>query len=325
MSNILVSAMNRRAFLLSAATAPLLASGAVHARAPLLGVKSPAWYRFNVGDFEVTVVSDGVLDLGTLAGVYPGTPKPTVDGFLKSELQPVDKALTPENCLVVNTGDKLVLIDSGVGSYSTFGAGAGRLVKTLASAGIKAEDIDTILLTHAHIDHVSGIMGDDGKRLYPNAQIILSKVEHDFWTDDAKLSATGVLKLLVDAARKNLVPNKDRIAFVEPGKEAVKGISVVSTPGHSPGHVSYLISSGGKSLLYTGDAVTHPLISFKQPAWEFAFDGDAKAAAATRIKLLDMATADNLTMIGYHFPFPGIGNALKEGNAYRFVPAALEF
>ncbi len=327
MSTINITAMSRRAFLL-ASSATAISIGdlpAAFARAPLLGTKSAPWYRFNIGDFEATVVSDGVLNLGTTAGIYPNTPKDTVDSYLKSELQPVDKAFGQENCLVINTGDKLILIDSGVGSQTAFGNGAGRLVRTLASAGIKAEDIDTLVLTHAHIDHVSGIMSDDGKRLYPNAQILISRTEHDFWTDEAKVSATGVLKLLVDAARKNLLPNKDRVAFIEPGKEVVKGIQSISTPGHSPGHLSYIISSAGKNLLFTGDVLTHPLISFKNPSWEFAFDGDPKAAAATRLKLLDMAVAENLTLMGYHFPFPGIGKATRDGATFRFIPAELEF
>ena len=325
MAHICITAMNRRAFLVAAAAGAVSATCPTLAKAPPIGARSAAWYRFNIGEFEATVISDGALDLGTTAGVYPNTLKVMVDDFLKSELQPTDKAIAQENCLVINTGDRLVLIDSGVGSYNTFGAGAGRLVRTLASAGIKPDEIDTLLLTHAHIDHISGIMSDDGKRIFPNAQIFISKTEHNFWLDEAKTSATGVFKLLIDAARKNLLPNKDRVAFAEPGREVVSGIQAISTPGHSPGHVSYIISSAGKNFLFTGDALTHSLISFKQPNWEFAFDGDPKMAAATRMTLLDRVASENLTMLGYHFPFPGIGNAVRDGSAYRFIPAAMEF
>jgi glyoxylase-like metal-dependent hydrolase (beta-lactamase superfamily II) len=167
-------------------------------------------------------------------------------------------------------------------------------------------------------------MSDDGKRLFPNAQIIMSKVEHDFWTDEAKTSSTGVMKLLVDSARKNLLPNKDRMVFVEDGKEAIKGVSVVSSGGHTPGHTSYLLSSGGQNFLFAGDALTNTAISFSHPEWVFGFDADPGAASDTRKRVLDMAAHDKLTLIGYHFAFPGIGNVAKEGDAYRFVPAAMD-
>jgi len=159
---------------------------------------------------------------------------------------------------------------------------------------------------------------------FPNAQIIMSKVEHDFWTDEAKTSSTGVMKLLVDSARKNLLPNKDRMVFVEDGKEAVKGVSVVSSRGHTPGHVSYLLSSAGQNFLFTGDAVTNTAISFSHPDWVFGFDADPGMASETRKRVLDMAAQDKLTLIGYHFAFPGIGNVAKEGDAYRFVPTSMD-
>jgi glyoxylase-like metal-dependent hydrolase (beta-lactamase superfamily II) len=206
------------------------------------------------------------------------------------------------------------------------GTAAGRLENTLVAAGIKPDDIDAIILTHGHIDHLSGIMNDEGKR--PNAQIIMSKVEHDFWTDEAKTSSTGVMKLLVDSARKNLLPNKERLVFVEDGKEAVKGVSVISTPGHTPGHTSYLLSSllssGGQNFIYTGDVVTHPAISLQYPNWVFNFDADPAIASDTRKRVLDMAAQDKLMLIGYHFAFPGIGNVAKEGDAYRFVPINMD-
>jgi glyoxylase-like metal-dependent hydrolase (beta-lactamase superfamily II) len=331
MSDVKLTSMNRRAFVMSSAagvlsSAALLAfkPDAADAKEAMIGNKAPAWYRFNLGDFEATVVSDGTLNLGPAAGLYPKTPKETVEGALASQFLPAAPVVVQENCLVLNTGDKLVLFDSGMGTYKVFGPTAGRLESTLAAAGIKPEDIDAIILTHGHIDHLSGIMSDDGKRLFPNAQIIMSKVEHDFWTDEAKTSSTGVMKLLVDSARKNLLPNKDRMVFVEDGKEATKGVSVVSSRGHTPGHTSYLISSAGHNFLYAGDAVTNTAISFGHPEWVFGFDADPGTASETRKRVLDMAAQDKITLIGYHFAFPGIGNVAKEGDAYRFVPAAMD-
>ena len=329
MSKLKLTSMNRRAFVMSSAvgalsSAALLAFNAADAKEAMFGNKAAAWYRFKLGDFEATVVSDGTLNIGPAAALYPKTPKETVEGVLTSQFQSPAALIVQENCLVLNTGDKLVLFDSGMGTYKVFGTAAGRLENTLAASGIKPDDIDAIILTHGHIDHLSGIMSDEGKHLFPNAQIIMSKVEHDFWTDEAKTSSTGVMKLLVDSARKNLLPNKDRLVFVEDGKDAVKGVSVVSTLGHTPGHTSYLLSSAGQNFLYTGDSVTNTAISFNHPDWAFNFDVNPRMASETRKRVLDMAVQDKLTLIGYHFAFPGIGNVAKEGDAYRFVPAAMD-
>jgi hypothetical protein len=227
MSDVKLTSMNRRAFVMSSAagvlsSAALLVFNPGAAKEAMIGNKAPAWYRFKLGDFEATVISDGTLNLGPAAALYPKTPKETVEGVLASQFQSPAALVVQENCLVLNTGDRLVLFDSGMGSYKVFGTTAGRLENSLAASGIKPEDIDAIILTHGHIDHLSGIMSDEGKRLFPNAQIIMSKVEHDFWTDEAKTSSTGVMKLLVDSARKNLLPNKDRMVSSKTAKKPSK-------------------------------------------------------------------------------------------------------
>ena len=311
MSNVKLTSMNRRAFLTASAAGALSSSallafdpGLASAKEALFGNKSAAWYRFKLGDFEATVVSDGSLNLGAIARLYPKTPKDAVEGALASQFQSPGAFIVQENCLVVNTGDKLALIDSGMGTYKAFGETAGRLEATLATAGIKPEDIDAIILTHGHIDHLSGIMNDAGKSYFPNAQLMMSKVEYDFWTDEAKTSATGVMKLLVDAARKNLLPNKDRLVFVEDGKEAIKGIHAVASPGHTPGHMSYVLSTAGQNYLFTGDVVSHTGISFAHPDWAFGFDADPAVASVTRKRVLDMAVAEKLKLIVTTSPSP---------------------
>jgi glyoxylase-like metal-dependent hydrolase (beta-lactamase superfamily II) len=186
------------------------------AKEALKGDKSAAWYRFKVGDMEATVVSDGFLGPYALATVfYPQVPKEDVDALVKGEFLSPEQFVIQENCLVLNTGDQLVLIDTGRGAYAQVGEGGGRLAKNLEAARVKAEDIDVVILSHGHLDHLSGIMGEGSKRLFPNAQIAVSKTEFDFWTDEGKLSATGMMKLLVESARANLLPNKDRLVFVE--------------------------------------------------------------------------------------------------------------
>jgi glyoxylase-like metal-dependent hydrolase (beta-lactamase superfamily II) len=326
-----LTSVNRRSFLMKSAvtalcSAPLLAlsAGTAGAKEAMFGNKAPAWYRFRLGDFEATVVSDGALNLGPAAPHYPNIRKEAVDELLMSRFQSPAALIVQENCLVLNTGDTLVLFDSGIGTSKVFGTSAGRLANNLAASGIRPDDVDAIILTHGHIDHLSGIMSDEGKHLFPNAHIIMSKVEHDFWTDDAKTSSTGVMKLLVDSARKNLLPNRDRLVFVEDGKEAVKGVRAISTPGHTPGHTSYLVSSAGQNFIYTGDFVTDPSISLQHPNWAFNFDADPATASETRKRVLDMAVQNKLMVVGYHFPFPGIGNVAKQGDAYRFVPINMD-
>jgi glyoxylase-like metal-dependent hydrolase (beta-lactamase superfamily II) len=283
-----------------------------------------AWRRFKIGDIEATVVSDGFIGPFALAGLYPKVPKEDVDALAKSEFLDPEKFVIQENCLLLNTGDQLALIDTGVGPLTLFGGGAGRLAKNLEAAGVKAEDIDAIILTHGHADHLSGIMGKENKPFFPNAQIMVSKREFDFWTDEGKLSATGPMKVAVDCARANLLPNKDRLVFVEDGKEAIKGVQAISTPGHTPGHTSYLLSSAGANFLLTGD-IAHTFVQFQHPEWEMGYDSDAVAGCGTRKRVMDMAATENLTVMVYHLPFPGIGHVARDGDAFRFVAPPVEF
>ena len=274
MGNMNITSMNRRAFVAALATGALSTAGIsafdidkTLAKEAMKGDKSAAWYRFKIGDIEATVVSDGFLGPFPLAAsFYPQVLKEDVDALVKGEFLSPEQFVIPENCLVLNTGDQLALIDTGRGAYAQFGDGGGRLAKNLEAAGVKAEDIDIVILSHAHLDHVSGIIGEGSKRFFPNAQIAVSKPEFDFWTDEGKVSATGVMKLFVDSARANLLPNKDRLILVEDGKEVIKGVQALSTPGHTPGHTSYMLSSSGKNLLYTGD-IAHTLFQFKHPEW----------------------------------------------------------
>jgi hypothetical protein len=161
MDNLKITSMNRRAFLAaSAAGAFSTAVIPALAKEAMKGDKSAAWYRFKIGDMEATVVSDGFLGPFALAGLYPKVPKEDVDVLAKSEFLTPEKFVIQENCLVLNTGDQLALIDTGSGASTAFGSGAGRLTKNLEAAGVKAEDVDAIILTHGHADHLAGIMGE---------------------------------------------------------------------------------------------------------------------------------------------------------------------
>jgi glyoxylase-like metal-dependent hydrolase (beta-lactamase superfamily II) len=331
MDNLKITSMNRRAFLaassagaFSTAFMPSLDITTAVAKEALRGDKAAVWYRFKIGDIEATVVSDGFLGPFPLAAsFYPQVRKEDVDALVKGEFLSPEQFIIQENCLVLNTGDQLALIDTGRGAYAQFGEGGGRLAKNLEAAGVNAEDIDVVILSHAHLDHVSGIIGEGNKRFFPNAQIAVSQPEFDFWTDEGKESATGIMKLFVDSARANLLPNKDRLVLVEDGKEIIKGVQAISTPGHTPGHTSYVLSSSGRTLLYTGD-IAHSLFQFKHPEWAVSFDIDPAAASATRKRVMDMATSENMAVMTYHLPFPGIGHIARDGDAFRFVASPME-
>jgi glyoxylase-like metal-dependent hydrolase (beta-lactamase superfamily II) len=313
--------------LLTGAAASTIAAGLpldlAAAKAKLVNKAAPAFYRFKVGAFEVTVVSDGPLSLGEPSGnVFKGVSKEELTALLRSNFLSTDKFVLDQNTLVVNTGKNLVLFDTGVGkSLKAFGPNAGRLLANLKAAGINPNDIDVIALTHAHADHCFGIMAENGKRNFPKAQIYMAQADYDFWTDEAK-ATDDIMKLMVGGARKNLVPNRSRIAFVKDRQEIVPGIHALATPGHTVGHTSYVITSENQSLCNLGDVGHSHVISVERPRVEFVYDTDGKQAVASRLQVYDMLASDRIAMVSYHFPWPGVGYLAKQaGESYRYYPA----
>jgi glyoxylase-like metal-dependent hydrolase (beta-lactamase superfamily II) len=314
--------LSRRHLLLAGSAA--LASGLMPrtslAEAPALGGTVPGWYRFMIGDIEATIISDGLLDLGSANDQFPEAPQEDIARILQEEFLPVAPMMLEQNCLVLNIANRVVLFDSGMGADQTFGDKAGRLLRNLRAAGIEPAQVDDIVLTHAHCDHCWGLVADDGTLNFPNATAHISQADFDYWTDEANLSGPGFLPFFVSGARKNLLPYRDRMTFVADGKEVLPGVTAISTPGHTPGHNSFVIASGRQTFLNVGDVVHHYALLFENPGWRFAFDSDPGMAAETRVKLFDMAATEAMPMIGYHFPFPGLGNIRREGAAYAYVP-----
>ena len=188
----------------------MLGGGAL-AKAPKLGTQAPYFHRFVLGAAEVTVVSDGVLPLGPPKGTFIGVPDEEVRKMLTDNFLSPDNVVLEQNSPIVNIGDKLVLFDSGMGTVKAFGPTTGRLQKSIAEAGIKPGDIDAVVCSHAHIDHIGGIVGDDGKLLFPNAQVYVAQSDFEYWTDEGKIG--GPLKDFILQARKNLLPVRDRLVF----------------------------------------------------------------------------------------------------------------
>jgi len=298
----------------------------VSAKAPFAKDQTPYFYRFAHGKMQATVVSDGILPLGEPSGSFLGTSKEEVGKLLTDNFLSPSAVVLEQNILVLNTGDKLVLFDTGMGTSQMFGPTPGKMMANLKVAGIDPKDIDAIVATHAHCDHVWGIMGDDGSRNFPNAQIYISQADFDYWTDEAKLGMKdpAYMKPFVEGARKNLLPNKDRMVFFKDGQEFLPGIQAMAAPGHTVGHTIFMITSDGKSMAVTGDLTHHQVLLVEKPRIEFAYDTDPKLSVKSRVRVLDMLAAQKIPLLAYHFPWPGIGHVAKQGEGFRFYASPMQ-
>lgn len=282
--------------------------------------QAPAYFRFQHGEMTVTIVSDGHLEIPS-AGVAANVDEAEVKAFLRAHFLSEDTNYAHTNHVLIETGDRMVLVD--VGSGERFMPTAGKLVANLDAAGIAPEDVTDVALTHAHPDHVWGLLDEfeDGPR-FPEAAHTIGAAEFDWWMADGRVDMLpDDLKPFAVGARKSFEPMADQIAMATDGQEIAPGIRMIATPGHTPGHMSLLVESAGETLLVTGDAINHGYAAFAHPDWEPGFDYEKAEAVATRKQLLDMCATDRLTLAGYHLPFPGVGHVARDGGAYRFVPA----
>jgi glyoxylase-like metal-dependent hydrolase (beta-lactamase superfamily II) len=278
----------------------------------------PGFYRFKLGTIEFTVISDGTL-------AFPAETlwldrAEDARGLLTSTFQPPSPVGLEINTILVNTGDNLVLIDAGCGA-DKFQKTTGRLLGNLAAAGYAPGDIDTILFTHFHFDHLWGISDhDNASLLFPSAEFVASETEVAFWSapDLADKLPPEQQPRVTQANLKLATP---RLRLIKAVAEVVPGVTTFGTPGHTPGHIAVNISSGGEELLLTGDVVVNSAVSFLHPEWPFGFDIDVPLATKTRMAFLDRAAADKTLVGGYHLPFPGFGHVVREGSAYRWLPA----
>jgi glyoxylase-like metal-dependent hydrolase (beta-lactamase superfamily II) len=254
------------------------------------------------------------------AGVFTETSKEDLTKALADNFLPTDSVSMEQNALVVNTGNQLVLIDTGIGAFKMMGNDTGRLVANLKAAGINPADVDVILLTHAHADHCFGLVAADGSRTFPNAQVYITQADYDFWTDEAKVTDPHIGQF-VAATRKHLMPQRERIAFIKGGQEVVTGIQAIAAPGHTVGHVAFMITSQGQSICNVGDLVHHHIISIATPRKAFSYDTDGKLGVTSRLKALDMLAGLKIPLIAYHFPWPGIGYVGRQDDAYRYFPS----
>jgi glyoxylase-like metal-dependent hydrolase (beta-lactamase superfamily II) len=325
--------VDRRAVLTAgtAATAAALTSFSPDcpalAAAPPAAKQAPGFYRYKVRDIEVTVVTEGARTFPLSDTFILNQPKEEVNKALEAAYMPRDKVTIYFAPLVVNTGGKLVLIDTGYGEklYAESKGVAGQLTANLGAAGIGLGAIDTVIISHYHQDHVDGLLRADGGLTFPNAEILVPAVEHKFWMDDGEMSRApkGRMEQLFQNNRRIFAGEvAKRVRTYEWDKEVAPGITAIGTPGHTLGHTSFVIASGSGKVYVQSDVTNNPALFARHPGWHAFFDQVPQQAEDTRRKVYDMLVAEKLMVQGFHYPFPGLGHIEKDGEGYRVVPAA---
>ncbi|MEO0343652.1 MAG: MBL fold metallo-hydrolase [Pseudomonadota bacterium] len=303
--------LTRRKFM--AASAATATSSAAFASAPMLGASTAIHSRFVLGDFEVTTLAAGFGVRDEPQGTFAMNVEPAEfaaineENFLSSEKFGIGFAPT-----LVNTGSELVLFDAGLG-----GETGPSILPALTAAGYTADQVDVVILTHMHPDHIGGLM-NGGAPTFPNARYVAGQIEYDFW------SAMDAGNRVGDMVTSLVTPMVEKMRFVAPGDAPLSGITAMDQFGHTPGHMGYMIESNGQSVYLAADLANHYVWSLAHPDWEVRFDADKAAAATARRRVLGMLAADKIPMIGYHMPFPAVGYVATRGDGFEYVPESYQ-
>jgi glyoxylase-like metal-dependent hydrolase (beta-lactamase superfamily II) len=280
------------------------------------------WFRFALGHFRCLAVSDGCL-----VSEPPEVPAEML--FANAPAGDVEEAIrhsggatpwiqwTEEiTCLLIDTGRQRILIDAGAGGLDS---STGRLVENLAGAGVSPSDIDTVVVSHGHPDHIGGLVDADGAPVFPDARVLLSKREWSFWMEGEaeRRLPSDIVTFLNEFAAKTLPVLQSQLALVDGGDEVSDGVVCLPSPGHTPGHLAVQLSSVGERLLYVGDALLHPL-HVTHPDWYSVFDTDPETTLRTRVALCAKAADEACLVHAFHFLFPGLGHVARAGGGYAW-------
>src|SRR5580704_7038534 len=325
--------LNRRDLLAAAAAigaasalSPLTSQEAI-AAAPAAAAQVAGFYRYKVGDYECTSINDGARSFPLPDKWVTNVPKDEALAAAEAAYMPKGMVTVPFNPQLINTGSKLVLIDcgNGIATFEPTKGAVGRTLQNLAAAGVDPKSIDIVLISHLHPDHTNGIRALDGSMAFPNAEIMVPAKEWEFWMSEdnaAKAQSNEMMKNYFANVKKVYNGIESKVTKYEWGKEVAPGITSISTPGHTPGHTSFAVQSGTSKILIQSDVTNIPELFLRNPDWHVAFDVDGDLAQQTRHKFYDMAVAEKMTVVGFHFTFPSVGHVEKDGNKYRLIPSA---
>jgi len=305
------------------ALAPFAPSRA-RAAAAALGQQAPGFYRYKVGSIEITVVTDGVSRFRFADDHVTNRSRDEVNAALAAAYFEKDMMTTPYNPVVVNTGSKLVVIDTGTGeaNFARSKGVAGQFQMNLKAAGIDRNAVDLVVISHFHGDHINGLLTPDNKPAYPNAEILVPAAEWKFFMDDGEMSRAPAgrmqevfanLRRVFDALGRKVTP-------YAPNTEVAPGITSVATPGHTPGHNSHIVASGSAKVYVQADVTHVPWLFARHPDWHAFYDQDGQMAEETRRKVYDMLAAERMMVQGFHYPFPSLAYVEKTATGYREVP-----
>ena len=301
------TALTRRHVLATAATLPFAAAipGTARAAAPMMGVASTRFNRVKLGGFEVTTILAGTRTVPDPQNIFGMNASAEAFAAASEAAHiPTDAAQFFFTPTLVNTGNELVLFDTGLNAEGTTAA--------LEQAGYTADQVDIVVITHMHGDHIGGLMAGDAPT-FPNARYVTGAKEFDAW---ATMDNEGF--------ETKVRPLAEQMTMLDDGSGVVSGITAMAAFGHTPGHMTYMLESEGKQLLVAADFANHYVWSLGYPDWEVKFDMDKSAAAKTRRDILDMLATDQLPFIGYHMPWPGTGFVETRGEGYTYVPTSYQ-
>ena len=289
------------------------------AGAPAVKAQGPGVYRYNLGTYQLTALFDGIWYLPIDDKFVRNASGEDVNRALAAAFLPPDVLPISFTALMVNTGARLILIDTGTGGQVADTAGA--MLDNLKVAGVDAKAIDTVLISHFHPDHIDGIKTKDGAKVFPNAEILVPEPEWAFWMNDTNMGAAqGAVHRYFLNARRIFKDIADEVRQFKPGVEVAPGIVSIPAYGHTPGHTAFAIHSGSQSMLAMSDTVRNPYLFARNPDWQPTFDMDGPQAVTARRRMLDRVVADRMLVEAYHFPFPACGHMSKTSTGYELVP-----
>jgi glyoxylase-like metal-dependent hydrolase (beta-lactamase superfamily II) len=308
------------------AASPLLPNSTAKAAAPLADKQAPSFYRYKVGEAQVNVISDGVNTFPLGDSFVLNVKKDEVSAALDKAFLPKDRMSVHFSPLVINTGGKLVVIDTGngPGAFASSKGNVGQFASNLTAAGFDPKNVDVVVISHFHGDHINGLLTADNTLAFPNAEVLVPATEWKYFMDDGEMSRQTIDRMkgvFANARRVFEAGLKKKVTPYEMGKDVAPRVQAVASFGHTPGHTSFILSSGSDKVFIQSDVTNHPSLFVANPGWHLMFDQDPAMAEATRRKIYDMLVADRMRVQGFHYPFPANGYVEKDGNGYRLVPA----